>query len=120
MGAYVSVRGWVECTGVQFARVREVVRAEADATYGGGWAFPERRYNWSDFAFYGASIRESGVGAFLRQVKLIAAVPADEDGERVVGLFFVSHETEGLSEWQVRDGGVHIRTAVEGYSYLDE
>jgi hypothetical protein len=119
VGVFVSVRGWVECWGEQFAQVRDIARAEADSTYGGGWAFPERRYNWADFAFYGASIRESGLDAFLRQVRMIAAVPADEDGARVVGLFLVSHEVDGMSEWQVREGAVHIR-GVEAYRYLDE
>ncbi|MBM9508532.1 hypothetical protein [Actinacidiphila acididurans] len=119
MGVYVNVRGWVEGGHKELARAREVVRAEADEVYGGGWGFPERPYNGIGFVFYGAEMRESGVEGFLRQLRKIAALPPDEDGYHLVGLFLVSHEVDGMSEWQVRDGVVHIRGGVEAYRYLD-
>jgi hypothetical protein len=47
-------------------------------------------------------------------------IPAsDEDGDRVVGLFLASHESNGMSEWQIRDGRVLISPADTRYQYLD-
>jgi hypothetical protein len=120
VGAYVTVRGWIEGSGELFDQARRIVRAEADADYGGGWGFPERMHNGLGFAFYGAVMRESGLDCLLRQVRMIAAVPPDEDGYHLVGLFFVSHEVDGMSEWQLRGGEVHVRTGPGTYGYLDE
>lgn len=51
----------------------------------------------------------------------MARIPASEDdNDLVTGLFLVSHEVDGMSEWQVRDGAVRIRTASQDYHFLDE
>jgi hypothetical protein len=122
MGVYVKVRGFIECDGPQLARLREIVRSpDADQTYGGAWAFPERHYNWTHYAFYGADIRESALEEFLDVLRAIARIPpSDEDEDAVTGLFHVSHEIEGMSEWRIRGGEVHVVPVGDAHRYLDE
>lgn len=120
MGTYVSVRGWLECDETQLAAVHEIISAHHDDHYSHGWGSPRRHVNWSRYVFYGADIRESALEWFTGQVREIARIPAsDEDGDRVLGLFFVSHEVDGTAEWQVRDGELLISPADGRHQYLD-
>jgi hypothetical protein len=120
VGAYVSVRGWLECDARQLAAVQEIIASHDDDHCSGGWGAPRRHINWSHYLFYGADIRESALEWFIGQVREIARIPAsDEDGDLVVGLFFVSHEGKGTAEWQVRDGGLFISPAGGRFQYLD-
>ncbi|HEY8478365.1 MAG TPA: hypothetical protein VIL71_00925 [Spirillospora sp.] len=54
----------------------------------------------------------------LDVVREIAALPANDDGDRVCGLFLAFHEEGHQNEWQVRDGEVHIGPAPDRYDYL--
>lgn len=56
----------------------------------------------------------------LGQVRYRPDPPSDEDGDLVRGVFLVSHEVEGMAEWQVRDGQLFIAPADIRYQYLDE
>jgi len=121
VGTYVSVRGWLEFDEQQLALVKEVVAAHDDGFYSGGWGFPTRHFNWTHYAFYGGDVRESAVEWLLGQVREIAALPAsDEDNDLVRGFFVASHELDGSSEWQVRDGQVLVAPAGERYQYLQQ
>ncbi|WP_020120356.1 hypothetical protein [Streptomyces canus] len=122
MGVFVRIRGWLECDDQQLAQVREIVEADdADLTYSGGWAFPPRQYNFTNWVFFGAEMRAQSVDRSLDPLRRVARIPAsDDDGDLVTGLFFVSHEVDGMSEWQVRDGTVMIQPASQGYQFLDE
>ncbi|MFE3858778.1 hypothetical protein ACFXPN_47625 [Streptomyces griseorubiginosus] len=122
MGVFVRIRGWLECDDQQLAQVKEIVHADdADQTYSGGWTFPPRQYNFVNWVFYGAEMRAQSADWFLDRLRSVARIPAsDEDDDRITGLFFVSHEVDGMSEWQVRDGTVLIRAASEEYKFLDE
>jgi len=74
----------------------------------------------TEYGFYGADIRDSGIEWFLDQLRRIAAVPAsDEDDDRVVGLFLVRHEVDGAAQWHVRDGQVFVTAADPTHQYLD-
>ncbi|GAA3073828.1 hypothetical protein [Streptosporangium carneum] len=65
-------------------------------------------------------MRESAIDGFLEQVREIARIPpADADGDRVTGLFFVTHEVNGMTEWQIRGGQVSITPGDDRYRYLD-
>ncbi|AKJ09658.1 hypothetical protein ABB07_06380 [Streptomyces incarnatus] len=122
MGVLVAVRGWLECDDRQLAQVREIVgQDDPDRTYSGGWAFPPRQYNFVNWVFFGAQMRAQSVDRFLDRLRHVARIPAsDEDEDLIRGLFLVSHEVDGMSEWQVRDGTVVIRAASEAYQFLDE
>lgn len=122
MGVFVRIRGWLECDDRQLVQVTRIVGSDdPDETYSGGWTFPPRQYNFTNWAFYGAAMRAQAVEDFLEQLRRIARIPAsDDDNDLVTGLFLVSHEVDGMSEWQVRDGDVVIRAASEAYRYLDE
>ncbi|MEV7388616.1 hypothetical protein [Streptomyces sp. NPDC091215] len=122
MGVFVVIRGWLECDNRQFAQVRDIVEQDdPDRTYSGGWAFPPRQYNFANWVFFGAGMRAQTVGWFLDRLQRVARIPAsDDDDDLITGLFLVSHEVDGMSEWQVRDGTVVIRAASQEYRFLDE
>jgi hypothetical protein len=58
MGMYVSVRGWLEVDHKQREAVESVIAAARRDLYSGGWAFPERPFNWNLHVFYGGDIAE--------------------------------------------------------------
>ncbi|GLP64866.1 hypothetical protein TUSST3_14860 [Streptomyces sp. TUS-ST3] len=122
VGVFVRIRGWLECDDQQLTQVKEIVQADdADQTYSGGWTFPPRQYNFTNWVFYGAELRAQSVDWFLDRLRSVARIPAsDDDGDLITGLFFVSHEVDGMSEWQVREGTVLIRAAGQEYRFLDE
>ncbi|MCQ9181646.1 hypothetical protein KMT30_21865 [Streptomyces sp. IBSBF 2953] len=122
MGVFVRIRGWLECDDRQLEQVREIVEADdPDRTYCGGWAFPPRQYNFTNWVFFGAEMRAQSAGPFLEQLRRVARLPAsDDDNDLITGLFLASHEVEGMSEWQVRDGIVSIGTPSGTYRFLDE
>ncbi|MFE3166023.1 hypothetical protein [Streptomyces sp. NPDC059224] len=122
MGVFVDARGWLQCDDRQLAQVREIVGSDdPDRTYSGGWAFPPRQYNFVNWVFFGAQMRAQSVDWFLERLRSVARIPAsDDDNDLITGLFVVSHEVDGMSEWQVRDGTVVIRALGEAYRFLDE
>ncbi|MFD8810408.1 hypothetical protein ACFV23_02645 [Streptomyces sp. NPDC059627] len=122
VGVLVNIRGWLECDDQQLAQVRGIVDPDdPDRTYSGGWAFPPRQYNFVNWVFFGAQMRDHSVDWFLDRLRRVARIPAsDDDDDLITGLFFVSHEVDGMSEWQVRDGTVVIRAASQEYRFLDE
>ncbi|MFE9454404.1 hypothetical protein [Streptomyces sp. NPDC006739] len=122
VGVFVRIRGWLECDERQLIQVKEIVEADdPDRTYSGGWAFPTRQYNFTNWAFFGAEMRALSVEWFLEQLQRVARVAAsDDDNELITGLFLVSHECDGMSEWQVRDGIVSIGAPSGAYQFLDE
>jgi hypothetical protein len=118
VGMFVYVRGWIECDDQQLAQVERIIAAHDDDHYRHGWAVS--RQGWTNTVFYGGHLRELSVEWLLEQVRKIAAIPAsDEDGDRVRGLLFATHETEGMTEWQIYDGGVHLTSGAARYHYLD-
>ncbi|MQY36847.1 hypothetical protein SRB17_48490 [Streptomyces sp. RB17] len=93
----------------------------APGAQGGGWAFPPRQYNFTNWIFFGTEMRAQSVDWFLEQLRSVARIPAsDDDNDLITGLFLVSHEVDGMREWQVRDGIVVIRAASGAYQFLDE
>jgi hypothetical protein len=122
VGVFVGVRGWLECDDRQLVQVKEIVGADdPDRTYGGGWAFPARQYNFTNWVFFGAEMRAQSADWFLEQLRRVARIPAsDDDNDLITGLFLVSHECDGMSEWQVRDGSVSIGVPSGAYQFLDE
>ncbi len=124
MGTMVSVRGWLECDDGQLARIKEIVAADdPERTYSGGWAFPARQYNYLSWAFYGGDIRAVALDWFEERLRSIARIPAsdpdDEYDERPRGLFLVSHDVDGMSEWRVHNGDLVIGLPAGDYRYLD-
>ncbi|MFJ4848356.1 hypothetical protein [Streptomyces sp. NPDC088733] len=120
MGVYVGVRGFVECDTGQLAELKRIIASpEVVRTYVGGWGFPAVHHNWTSYAFYGAGVRESALGDVLDMMRVVARIPPDTDACHVTGLFLVSHEVDGMDEWQVRGGEVHIRPGRPDHRYLD-
>ena len=121
MSIYISIRGWLECDTDQLTAINMIIEARDDGRYSGGWAAPRQPAAWTNYIFYGADIRETALDWFLEHLQEIARLPAsDADGDRVTGLFLASHETNGMSEWQVRDGQVLITPGKDYLRYLDE
>lgn len=120
MSIYVKVRGWLECDEKQLAAIQALISSHDDDHYSGGWGTPRRHLNWTYFVFYGADIQAQDLGWLLDQLRDIAQIPAsDEDGVQVQGLFFASHEIDGMSEWQIRDFQVLATPGDSRYGYLD-
>ncbi|MFB4272336.1 hypothetical protein [Nonomuraea sp. GTA35] len=115
MGVWVHVRGWLEFQDRgQRSSFERIIGDAPDP----GWAFPQG--GWLDAVCYARAVREQHVHELLDVIRQAAALPAaDADGDRVVGLFLVSHEVDGRAEWQVRDGRVHLGPADERHDYLD-
>jgi hypothetical protein len=108
VGAYVSVRGWVDCVDGQDSAVKEVVERQSENSYSRGWSAVTGP-NGDTCVFYCGTIRESAVGWFLDQLREIARLPPPIDVEdRVRGLFLAHHDVSGMHEWQVRDGQLFI------------
>lgn len=118
MSGFVAIRGWVECDPEQFTAVKDVINADVD-WYGGGWGFSRHVINGLSCAFYGGSVRESGVGWFLALLARVAAV-APAAGGYPRGLFVASHATTGMVQWHVAHGRVVTVPADPRHSYLDE
>jgi hypothetical protein len=115
MGVWVHVRGWLEFQDRDQRSSFERIIGDAPDP---GWAFPQG--GWLDAVCYARAVREQHVHELLDVIRQAAALPAaDADGDRVVGLFLVSHEVDGRAEWQVRDGRVHLGPADERHDYLD-
>ncbi|MFI1539438.1 hypothetical protein [Streptomyces anandii] len=74
-------------------------------------------------AFYGGDIRAVSLDWFQERLRRIARLPAscqdDTYDERPRGLFLVSHDVDGMSEWRVHDGGLVIGLPAGDYRYLD-
>ncbi|MFF3861421.1 hypothetical protein [Streptomyces sp. NPDC002209] len=119
MGVYVSIRGWLECDETQLVAVRKVVSSHEDDHYSNGWGSPRQHINWAHYIFYGADIRASALDWFMDQIKEIARIPASDDGDFVQGLFLISHEVDGTSEWQVREGQLFSSPVDTRHRYLD-
>ncbi|GHB02940.1 hypothetical protein GCM10010330_66410 [Streptomyces tendae] len=119
MAVYVSVRGWLECDSFQLSAAKEIIASHADNHYSGGWGFPSRPFNWTSYLFYGGDIQEADVRWLRDQlVEMATLPPADEDDSDVQGLFILTHEIDGLVEWQIRDGSVHIVRGDKRHDYL--
>ncbi|MCY9784612.1 hypothetical protein KIK06_11990 [Nocardiopsis sp. EMB25] len=121
MGVYVAVRGWLECDEKQLVAVREVISSHEDGHHSHGWGLPRQHVNWTRYVFYGADVRASALDGLVEQMREIARIPAsDDDGDRVTGLFLVSHEVDGMTEWQLRNGRLVVSPGDDRYRYLDE
>lgn len=122
MAVFVGVRGFLQCDEPQLAQLERIIRSpEVDYPYNEAWALPGRHYNWVHYVFYGADIHADSVEAMLDLLRTIARIPpSDDDNDHVTGLFHASHEIDGMSEWQIRDGRVHIGPADGRLRYLDE
>jgi hypothetical protein len=121
MGSFVSIRGWLECDYSQIESVQEITLAHDDY-YSGGWGVPGKQYNGA-FMFYAASIREQSLDWFMDQLRELAEIPLSayqDDADRICGYFLVSHEVNGMSELQVRDGQVFVLPADARLRYLDD
>jgi hypothetical protein len=119
MAVYVSLRGWLECDRAQLSAIKEIIAERADDHYSGGWGFPAHPFNWTSYVFYGGDIQEADVPWFRDQLAEIAALlPRDEEDSEVQGLFMLTHEIEGLIEWQIRDGRIHESPGDERHRYL--
>ena len=104
VAVYVSVRGWLECDQAQLSMVKEIIAKHAGDHYSGGWGFPAHPFNWTSYVFYGGDIQEGDVPWLRDQLTEMAVLPpADEADSEVQGLFMLTHEIEGMSEWLIRD-----------------
>ncbi|BCL30242.1 hypothetical protein ACFFS2_36180 [Streptomyces aurantiacus] len=119
MAVYVSIRGWIECDPKQLDSLKNIIAEHSDNAYSGGWGFPAQPFNWTSYAFYGGDLQVADVPWLRNQLAEMAALqPGDEDESQVEGLFLVTHEVDGLTEWQIRDGGLYEVPGSEGHAYL--
>src|SRR3954453_21294417 len=120
MSMYAAARGWIEVDHKQRKPVEEIIDAHRRDLYSGGWAFPERPFNWSLCVFFGGDLREAEVGWLREQVAAIAALPpVDEDGDRPRGLFVIADERRQVEVWKIAEGRVSSADGAQ-FSYLAE
>lgn len=126
MGRFVSVRGWLELSGVNdeltlellgLKRVVESIISEAEnygltveeaEFYMQGWIFPEQHINWTKYIFYGADIRLQYLNFIKATLQGIAQTVRVIDGEYVdyiKGMVFVDDEDSEVSLlWEIAEG----------------
>ncbi|WP_339745355.1 hypothetical protein [uncultured Rubinisphaera sp.] len=133
MGAYTSIRGWVEVHDKALADIRNVlVRHEDQATefeltregaefYNKGWIIPNEHINWTHYIFYGADIRTRAIPFIRSEMAEIAAMfmrddEIDDDwGIFPTGVIHVEEDgTHGYpdEEWLLQDGKL-IRNQIQ-------
>ena len=119
MSTYASVRGWIECDPDRLGEIKEVISSKPHELYSGGWGFPGRAFNWTSYVFYGGDLQIQDLSWLREVIEEIAAIPpGDEMDVRVQGFFLVTRETEGITEWQIRDGGLYEEQDGCGLAYL--
>ena len=111
---YASVRGWLEIAFAQRVTAERIIERHRHDLYSGGWAFPSAPFNWTLYMFYGGDIREGELSWLREQLAELAAMPAvDDDGDSPRGLFLVNDERGSADVWQIRDGRLHERSALD-------
>lgn len=130
MGAYTSIRGWVEVQDKALADIRNVLARHEDRAadfeltregaefYNKGWIIPDEHINWTHYIFYGADIRTGAVKFILSQMSEIAATfmhdaEIDDDlGVFPTGIIHVQEDgTYGHpdEEWHLQGGALSRR-----------
>jgi len=66
-----------------------------------------------------ARIKEIVAADDPERTRIPASDPDDEYDERPRGLFLVSHDINGMSEWRVHNGDLLIGLPAGDYRYLD-
>ena len=108
MGSFHSVRGWLELDEDQLAQVRGIVAADSDdiGHYASCWHFAVEG-GWSQFAFFGCTVRTSLLPQVRAQLERIAREVVSHDGEftdYAVGVFHVALEDDGELVWRLEGG----------------
>ena len=116
MGTFVSVRGWIESSSEQEPELRRRISAcRNDAnTYAKAWVYSVAG-GYSNFAFFGCTIRESIVTDLqdlLRELAQISSIDG-EFTDYVSGVFHAKHENEELPEtiWRLCNGKFTVLSA---------
>ncbi|GLW68038.1 hypothetical protein Kpho02_03370 [Kitasatospora phosalacinea] len=119
----MSICGWVDCCeDEQLRLLRGIAAAEraGERDYRGGWTFPTEQPMWGRVAFFAADGRAGYEDRVREVLERVAALPAVDQDDRVRGLFRVSHEVDGATEWRLRRGELLCVPAPPEYDYLDE
>ena len=121
MSATVAIRGWIECDDEQLKQVEAVIAAAAPAEpeYAKGWVVPRGSGSWTNYVFFGASVKERLAEWLRPQLEQIAALQPVSADEYVRGLFFVGSESGVAHEWLIKDGKLLESDASNKYVYLD-
>jgi hypothetical protein len=121
VGVFVSVRGWLQASPGHVPLVLEAVTQPGDAGfYDDQWVCPARQRNWTGYLFFGCDIRAVCLEGFLQALGRAALLPYSDDEEdgTVVGYFVASHEVDGDTAYEVRDGTVVAKPGQDSLSYL--
>jgi hypothetical protein len=112
MAMYASARGWLQLALTQREAAEHIIERHREGHYSGGWAFPAKPFNWTLYLFYGGDLNEIDLPWLRAQVDELAALPpADDDGDRPVGLFVINDERGGAVQWEIRAGRVEEKPA---------
>ncbi len=113
MSRFYDVRGFIDCDYPDLERIREIVRGSREQCsnfaldedtfdlYTAGWLYQKVKINWVAHAFFGASMRQSGVDLIFSQLKVIS-----ESITEAEGIFFIDGEEEDHYRWIVAEGKV--------------
>ena len=108
MGTFVSVRGWIELDTEMVPLVRAAIASSSDVArnYESSWCFAQGGF--SEFVFFGCTVRKAAVPAIAELLRTIAVIVVD-DGEfhfYPEGIFHLAHEDCEIPTvvWAFRDG----------------
>jgi len=121
MSSNTSIRGWIECDDEQVEQIKTVVALHGGTPYAQGWSFPSAKASgsWLNFIFFGAATNQDISNWLEPQLAEIAAITPKSPDEHVRGLFFVSSEAHGRSEWLLKDGHLQKTATTNKYNFLD-
>lgn len=121
MSHIIAVRGWLECDDTQAKQIQAMLAATADQKYAPGWVAPSTRQtgSWTHYIFFGADLDGQALAAFRAQVELLAAIKPFSPDEYVRGLFLITDEQAGRTDWLIQDGQLIQAKAATQYDYLD-
>ncbi|WP_434045199.1 MULTISPECIES: hypothetical protein [Sorangium] len=101
MSYFYSVRGWLEASPDDFAKVTSAISSirerwhdhDKERLYMKGWCWNDEHINWTRYLFYGADVTEEGLRLLRDTIRELALLKAElsgyfhargEDGESCV------------------------------------
>lgn len=123
MARFVSLSGCLNCTQNQVQLIKEIIHdfttnydrnlisEEQVQLYLQGWYFPDVRFNWTNYIFFGGDIKQSSLSFFkdlinfiIQEICIKNQTDSNVDLDRLDGHFVIKEEdSDRLLLWVIKD-----------------